>query len=205
MRLNEVTAMTRVGATPRLLFPALAAVAIVAPSLHAQEVEPPVTEEEAAKGLRHELRAGLRLDFATGMLSPGASLDLVMPGSHAWLSLQFLAEVHRWSPRTYDTITGRSQQYVGRVRLGLGTGQGPSVYALFEAGKGVVKVDPSRFEPSQPGDTYGLAGLGLGVGLTVQRVTTLLESVLGTVDNRYFYARLAVAIQYRLLGGGSPR
>ena len=191
--------MTRVRAKPWLVFPALAPVAIVAPALHAQEVDPP-TEEEAAEGRHLDVLLGLRGDFAL-VPSPGASLDLVMSGSRYWASLQFLSQMVRWNVQ-YDPITRRDHYHVGRVRFGLGTGDGPSVYGLFEKGWGVIRVDPI-FEP---GEVYNLSGLGLGAGLTVQRVTASFEIVLG-VANRYspnLYGSLAVSLQYRLLRHG-PR
>ena len=200
MRMNGGTAMTRVRAKPWLVFPALAAVAVVAPALHAQEVDPP-TEQEAAEGRHLDVLVGLRGDFAY-VPSPGASLDLVMSGPRAWVSLQFLAQMVRWDVQ-YDPITRRDHFYVGRVRLGLGTGQGPSVYGLFEKGWGVIRVDPI----SEPGEVYNLTGLGLGAGLTVQRVTASLEVVLGGANRSSpdLYGSLAVSLQYHLRPSSDPR
>ena len=188
----------RVRATPWLLFPGLPAVVVIVPALNAQEVEPR-TEEKAAEG---HMLVGLRGDFIDGLLSPGASVDLVISGSRSWVSLQFLAQMVRWNvPR--DSITRRDHYYVGRVRLGLGTGQGPSVYGLVETGRGIVKVDPTV----APGTVYHLTGLGLGAGLTVQRVTASAEFVLGEANRRItsgWYGSLAVSLQYRV-GRYSPQ
>ena len=187
--------MTRVRAKPWLLFPALAAVAVVAPALHAQEVESPDTEEEMAEA---HMLVGLRVDFVSGLPSPGASVDLVISGSRSWVSLQFLAQIDRWKlPRSG---TGRAHHYLGRARLGLGTGQGPSVYGLVETGRGIIQVSHLR----EPGTVYRLTGLGLGAGLTVQRVTASAEIVLGgaTYPNPLplatLYGSLAVSLQFRL-------
>ena len=191
--------MTRVRARPWWVFPALAAGAVLAPSLHAQDVEPPVTEEEPTAVGHLDVLVGLRGDFAL-LPSPGANLDLVLSVQHAWVSLQFLAQTVRWNVR-HDSLTGRHHHYVGRLRLGLGTGQGPSVYGLFERGWGVVRADPF-FEP---GEVYNLYGLGLGAGLTVQRVTASLETVLGMAglgvasrSSPGLYGSLAVSLQYHL-------
>lgn len=190
--------MTRVRAKPWLLFPALAAVAVVAPALHAQEVDPP-TEEEAAEGRDLDVLVGLRGDFFAGLLSPGASVDLVMSGSRYWASLQFLSQMVRWNVQ-YDPITRRDHYHMGRVRFGLGTGEGPSLYGLFEKGWGVVRVDPF-FES---GRVYSLSGLGLGAGLTIRRVTASFEIVLGGANRADpdLYGSLAVSLQYRLLRRG---
>ena len=188
--------MTRVRARPWWVFPALAAGAVVAPALHGQEVDPPA-EEKAAEA---HMLVGLRVDFVSGLPSPGASVDLVISGSRSWVSLQFLAQIDRWKlPRGFSG-TGRAHHYLGRVRLGLGTGQGPSVYGLVETGRGIIQVSHWR----EPGTVYRLTGLGLGAGLTVQRVTASAEIVLGGVTYpnplplATLYGSLAVSLQFRL-------
>ena len=190
----------RVRATPWLVFPALAAVVVIAPALNAQEVEPPGAEEEAAEGQHLEMLVGLRVDFLDGLPAPGASVDFVISGSGLWVSLQFLAQMVRWKLRSG---TGRDHLYVGRVRLGLGTGQGPSVYGLVETGRGIVQVSHSK----EPGTRYHVTGLGLGAGFTFQRVTASAETVLGEANYPHtspfgggveFYGSLAVSLQFRL-------
>lgn len=193
----------RVRTTPWLLFPALAAVVVIAPALNAQEVEPPGAEEQAAEGQHLGMLLGLRVDFLDGLPAPGASVDLVISGSRLWVSLQFLAQMVRWKlPRSF-TGTGRDHLYVGRVRLGLGTGQGPSVYGLVETGRGIVQVSHSK----EPGTVYHVTGLGLGAGFTFQRVTASAETVLGEAHYPHtapfgggveFYGSLAVSLQFRL-------
>lgn len=189
--------------TPWLLFPALAAVVVIAPALNAQEVEPPGAEEQAAEGQHLGMLVGLRVDFLDGLPAPGASVDLVISGSGLWVSLQFLAQMVRWKlPRGFSG-TGRADHYVGRVRLGLGTGQGPSVYGLVETGRGIVQASHSK----EPGTVSRLTGLGLGAGFTFQRVTASAETVLGEANYPHtspfgggveFYGSLAVSLQFRL-------
>ena len=102
----------------------------------------------------------------------------------------------RWNVQ-YDSKTRRDHLYLGRVRLGLGTREGPSIYALFENGTGTIKADHENWL----GRTYNLTGVGLGVGLTVSRITSLLEAVLGGADRADpgVYLSLGLSLQYRLL------
>ena len=184
-----------VGATPWLIVAGVAFGAVAAPDLQAQEVEPTL-EGATAEEPRFDLRVGLRGELY-GVPSPGVSVDLVINGSRSpvWASLQFLAQMVRWNVQ-YDDLTRRDHYYIGRVRLGLGRGDGPSIYGLFEKGFGVVMTDRA----SWLGRVYNLTGIGLGAGLTVRRVTVSFEVVIGAANRSSpdLYGGLGLSLQYRL-------
>ncbi len=175
---------------------AMVAWALVAPGLQAQEADSlPVVA--AQDGPQVGVLVGMRIQWV-GVASPGANLDLMvdLPNRPIWVSLQFLAQIIRWNVQ-YDSTTRRDHLYLGRVRLGLGTREGPSIYALFENGTGTIKADD---ENRLLGKTYNLTGVGLGVGLTVSRITSSLEAVLGGADRADpgIYIHLGLSLQYRL-------
>ncbi|WP_419936962.1 hypothetical protein [Candidatus Palauibacter sp.] len=180
---------------PWSIVAAMVAWAMVAPGLQAQEADSlPVVA--AQDGSQVSVLAGMRIDLG-GVPSPGASLEVMAdsPIRHIWMSLQFLAQMTRWNVQ-YDSMTRRDHGYLGRVRAGLGTGAGPSIYVLFEHGIGIIKADRERLL----GQTYEMTGVGLGVGLTVGRVTGSLEFVLGGADRADpdLYGGLGLSLQYRL-------
>ena len=184
------------GVKPWLAVMILAGSATVVPQLRAQELDrDPARGGVAVESSQFGVLVGVRGEFA-GLTSPGASLDLVLnaPNSPVWMSLQFLAQMTRWNVDFYDEVR-RNRSYSGRVRLGLGRRQGPSVYALFERGAGTI-VAPDVWQ----GDTYSLVAGGLGVGWTVGRVTASVEGGLGN-RTRYRserYHSLGVSLQYHL-------
>ena len=149
-----------------------------------------------------DVLVGMRGELV-GLFSPGANLDVVVrfPDSAAWASMGFLAQMIRWNVQ-YDHKTRRDHQYLGRVRLGLGQGEGPIIYGLVEYGTGVIKTEPE----SMRGDTYNVTGLGLGVGWTVRRMTISTEAAVGSEDRADPSARisLGVSFQYRILPADSP-
>ena len=174
---------------------AMVAWALVAPGLQAQEADSlPVVA--AQDGPQVGVLVGMRIHLV-GVASPGANLDLMVdwPNRPIWVSLQFLAQMIRWNVQ-YDSTTRRDHLYLGRVRLGFGTREGPSIYALFEKGTGTIKADGANWL----GRTYNLTGVGLGVGLTVSKITSSLEAVLGGADRAdpQFYIDLGLSLQYRL-------
>ena len=178
----------------------LAVGALAASVLEAQEVSrEPVGSTEDGPPL--DVLVGLRGEFV-GLFSPGANLDFVVrfTDSAAWASVGFLAQMIRWNVQ-YDRETRRDHLYLGRVRLGLGQGEGPIVYGLFEYGTGVIRTEPE----SDRGDTYNVSGLGLGVGWTVGRMTISTEAVLGLADrgDPDLRGSLGVSFQYRILSAGS--
>ena len=185
----------RVGVPPRCTLAAMVAWAMAAPGLQAQEADslPVVAAQDVPQV---SVLVGMRIELG-GVPSPGASLEVLAdsPIRHIWVSLQFLAQITRWNVQ-YDTVTRRYHSYLGRVRAGLGTGEGPRFYALFEHGIGIIKADRERLL----GQTYNMTGVGLGVGLTVGRVTGSLEFVLGEADrnNPDLYGGLGLSLQYRL-------
>ena len=132
----------------------------------------------------------------TGLTSPGASLDLVLHAAEApiWMSAQFLAQVTRWNVDYYDVVR-RNRRYSGRIRLGYGRRQGPSVYALVERGRGVIEA-PDIWH----GDTYSVVAGGLGVGWTIGRVTASVEGGIGrrTRYRPHHHHSLGVSLQYHL-------
>ena len=188
---------SRVGVTSCLIVAGLATGPLAAPDLQAQEVEPPL-EGTKVEEPRFDLRVGLRGELH-GVPSPGVSVDLALNGSRSpvWVSVQYLAQMVRWNVQ-YDDLTRRDHYHLGRVRLGLGRGEGPSIYGLFEKGFGVIMMD----RPSWRGRSYDLTGMGLGAGLTVRRVTVSFEVVLGVADRSSpdLYGGLGLALQYRLWG-----
>ena len=186
---------TRVSMAPWSIVAAMVAWAMVAPGLQAQEADslPVVATQDVPQV---SVLAGMRVELY-GVPSPGASLEVLAdsPIRHIWVSLQFLAQITRWNVQ-YDSMTRRDHRYLGRVRAGLGTGEGPSIYVLFEHGIGIIKADGERWI----GRTYNMTGLGLGVGLTVGRVTGSLEAVLGGADRADpdLYVSPGLSLQYRL-------
>lgn len=182
------------GAVPLSVVAALAGGAAVAPGLPAQEVDsvPDAAEKE---GLRLGVLVGVRGELFP-VPSPGASADLVLdlPELPIWVSLQLMAQTVRWNVQ-YDAVTRRDTHRLLRVRLGYGKRQG-LVYALFEKGRGVVRKDPGCC----PGDTYDVAGIGLGGGTSFGRFTASLEAVLGgaTRGDHGPYIRFGPQLQYRV-------
>lgn len=185
----------RAGAVPLSVVAALAGGAAVAPGLSAQEVDsvPDAAEKE---GLRLGVLVGVGVELV-GPPSPGASADLVLdlPELPIWVSLQLMAQTVSWNVQ-YDAVTRRDTHRLCRVRLGYGKRQGPMFYALFEKGIGVVKKDPGCC----PGDTYDVAGIGLGGGTSFGRFTASLEAVLGgaTRGDHGPYIRFGPQLQYRV-------
>ena len=188
-------AVTRIGVMPGPLVATLMAGMIVAPGLSGQEVES-LPNARAAEGPQFGVLVGLRGDLV-GVPSPGASLDLVLdsPEGPIWMSLQFLAQMIRWNVQG-DPRTRRDHIFVGRFRLGHGARWGPRFYGLFEKGIGVIMTEPA---PSR-GDTYDLAGFGVGGEETDGRFTVSLELVIGVANRStpWFYGHGGVAVQYRL-------
>lgn len=133
----------------RLGIVALAAGALTASVLEAQEVSRE-RDGSTEEGPPLDVLVGMRGELV-GLFSPGAHLDVVVrfPDSAAWVSMGFLAQMIRWNVQ-YDHKTRRDHQYLGRVRLGLGQGEGPIIYGLLEYGTGVIKTEPE----SMRGDTY---------------------------------------------------
>ena len=178
----------------------LAAGALTASVLEAQEVS---RERDGSTegGPLPDVVVGMRGELV-GLFSPGASLDVVVrfPDTAAWASMGFLAQMVRWDVQ-YDSKTRRDHQYLGRVRLGLGQGEGPIIYGLVEYGTGVIKTEPE----SMRGDRYNVTGLGLGVGWTVRRMTISTEAAVGSEDRADPSARisLGVSLQYRILPADS--
>lgn len=184
----------------RAVIVGLAVGALTVSGLEAQEV----SRERAGStgdGPPLDILVGLRGELS-GLFSPGANLDVVarFSDSAVWVSVQFLAQMIRWNVQ-YNRKTRRDHLYLGRVRLGLGQGEGPTIYGLFEYGTGVIRTEPERLR----GDTYNVNGLGLGVGWTVRRVTISAEAVLGLADRGDADLRgsLGVSFQYRILSAGS--
>ena len=184
----------------RLGIVALAVGALTASVLEAQEVSRERDGSTEEGGLPDVL-VGMRGELV-GLFSPGANLDVVVrfPDTAAWVSMGLLAQMIRWNVQ-YDHRTRRDHQYLGRVRLALGQGEGPIIYGLVEYGTGVIKTEPE----SMRGDTYNVTGLGLGVGWTVRRMTISTEAAVGSEDRADPSARisLGVSFQYRILPADS--
>ena len=168
-----MNAVTRIGVMPWPLLATLVAIAVVAPGLPAQEVDP-LQDGLAAKGPRFGVFVGVRGELTGLVPSPGASLDLVWNDAKQpiWVSVQLLAQMLRW--KSDDRPPTGHDIFLGRLRLGLGKRQGPSIYELYEKGRGTIRKGPSR------GNGFDLAGVGLGVGWTAGRVSTSAEATIGT-------------------------
>ncbi|MDE2763286.1 MAG: hypothetical protein OXQ94_05535 [Gemmatimonadota bacterium] len=121
---------------------------------------------------------------------PVPPLSLPMP----WISAQFVVQmIEKYVPRA----TERDLLYFGRFMSGYGRGPGLSGFAFIEAGRGVIKRDAQPFVIDQ---TYGLWGIGLGLGYTLWRFSTTLEASVGGSgrlgsQNRNSYG---VSLQYRV-------
>ena len=181
------------GVKPWLMVAVLAG-AVTAPRVEAQEL---ARGGEAQASSQFGVLVGMRGEF-TGLASPGASLDLVLnaPQTPVWVSLQFLAQKTRWNVDFYDEVR-RNSSYSGRMRIGYGGRQGPSVYALLERGWGTIEA-PDIWE----GDSYSVVAAGLGVGWTIGRLTASVEGGRGRRTRfRHKPQRhhsLGVGLQYHL-------
>ncbi len=185
--------VTRVGGVPWFVAAVLVAGAVAAPGVQAQKVEPPVDSTEVRDG-PFSVSLGLRLEFL-GVASPGASLQMTLTGGRLWFSLEFLARMIRWNVQ-YDPHTRRDHRYSARLIAGVGTGEGPSAFVLYERGTATIKTHPEYWR----GRTYGFSGIGLGTGYTVGRVTATFELSLG-VSNRAsgaLYGSLGMSLRLRL-------
>ena len=189
---------TGIGVKAWLMVVVLAGGATIAPRVQAQDpMLNPALDGEAQEGSQLGVLVGMRGEF-TGLASPGASLDLVLnaPQTPIWASLQFLAQKTRWNVEFYDDVR-RNSSYSGRIRIGYGRRQGPSVYALLERGWGTIDA-PEFWQ----GDTYSVVAGGLGVGWTIGRLTASVEGGLGRRTRfRHRPERhhsLGVGLQYHL-------
>ncbi len=168
--------------------------AIPAPSLQGQETEP---ARDSAWAVDRPLSVllGVRGEL-TGIPSSGASLQLtwITPDRWPWLAVEYLAQTVRWNVQ-YDAKTRRDQLYFGRLKLGVGKGQAPSVFVFFEKGRGTIKTEPADWR----GKIYDLSGLGAGMGITVGRISISVEGSLGGANrsNPDLYGSLGVALQFR--------
>jgi len=173
---------------------ALALGALTASALEAQEVN---REHDGST----DVLVGMRAELGR-LFSPGANLDVVarFPDSAAWASMGLLAQMIRWNVQS-DRKTRRDHQYLGRIRVGLGQGEGPIIYGLLEYGIGVIATEPE----SKRGDTYNVSGFGMGLGWTVGRMTISTEAAVGTTDRADPSARISLGLsfQYRILPAGS--
>ena len=163
------------GVKPWLTVVVFAGGLVTAPRVQAQELAlDPARDGEAQGSSQFGVLVGMRGEF-TGLASPGASLDLVLnaPQTPIWVSLQFLAQKTRWNVDFYDEVR-RNSSYSGRMRIGYGRRQGPSVYALLERGWGTIDA-PDIWH----GDSYSVVAGGLGVGWTIGRLTASVEGGLG--------------------------
>lgn len=176
---------------------AMAAVAMPVSGIHAQEADSLPPESASEGGPQLGVLVGVHYSF-TRVPSPGASLDLVLdsPNRLPWLSLQFLAQMVRWTVQ-YDPLTRRDHNYLGRVRLGLGRRPGVAVYALFEKGTAVIKTEPEYWR----GRTYDKTGIGVGAAAGTSRFTTSLELRVGEANRASgsLYGSIDLVLQYRFL------
>ena len=170
--------LKRVGGTQWFVAAVVAAGAVAAPGMQAQEVELRVDSSEV-KERPLSVSLGLRLEFWE-VTSPGASLQVTLTPGRLWFSLEFLAQMVRWNVR-YDPYTRRDHVYLGRLSAGVGTGEGPSLFLFYEKGTGVAKthLESRRRRGWTGGRIYGLNGIGLGTGYTAGRVTATLDVSLG--------------------------
>lgn len=193
--------VTRVGRAPWFVAAVLAAGAVAAPGMQAQQVELPVDSTEVRER-PPIVSLGLRLEFV-GVMSSGASVRVTLIPGRVWLSLDYLAQMLRWetnrSPCSgrYDPHTRRDHVHIGRLVAGVGTGGGPSAFVFYEHGAGATRT---RCGPMGQ-NTYGLSGVGLGAGYTAGRVTATLDFSLGAernVPSPYFYGLFGISLRFRL-------
>lgn len=137
---------------------------------------------------------GARLDFV-GVASPGLSGQMIVIPGRMWVSLGFLAQMIRWTVQ-YDPHTRRDHLLLGRVGAGVGTGEGPSLFAFFEAGTGTIRTHPESWR----GKRYDLTGIGLGAGYTAGRVTATLDLSVGEANrnNPDLYGLLGISLRWHL-------
>ena len=185
---------TRATTRRRFVLAIVGVCAISVPSLQGQEAEP---ARDSAWAVDRPLSVllGVRGEL-TGILSPGASLQLTWntPDRWPWLAVEFLAQTVRWNVQ-YDDKTRRDQLHFGRLRLGVGKGQGPSVFVFFEKGRGTIKTEPAYWRAK----IYDLEGLGAGMGITVGRISSSVEASIGGANRSSpdLYGSLGVALQFR--------
>ncbi len=186
--------LTRFGVAPWFVAGVLAAGAFAAPGLNAQEVGPP-HDGATVNGPHFNVLAGLHLPL-------GASLDLAMNGSRVpvWVSAQFMIQMHHFEQRSepwrgqYSPLERRRAAIrAARFRLGLGKVRGPRIYAVLEAGVGVIA-------PSETWDreSYGFVGLGPGLGWAFRRWTVSIDGTIGETSDNKFHVGGALSLQYHL-------
>jgi len=171
---------------------------VVVPCAQAQEVEPPVD----STALLFDVSIGARLEI-WGAASPGVTGQLTMtpaPG-RVWVSMSFIAQMRRWAGR-YDPHTRRDQVFFRRFAIGVGTDEGPIAFVFVEDGIGRVETYPGSLREK----SYGLNGIGLGIGYTVGRVTATADLSHGETKRcppppsypADLYTILGVSIRWRL-------
>ncbi len=171
---------------------------VAAPCAKAQEVEFEVDTTEVS-ALFVTVSLGARLAFGD-VASPGVSgrLTVAMPGQ-GWFSMSFLAQMARWTVQ-YDPHTRRDYLFLRRFAMGVGTDEGPSAFVFVDGGTGRVETYPDSLR----GKSFGLFGIGLGVGYTVGKVTATVDLSHGErVHPRRsypydLYTLLGVSLQWRV-------
>ena len=196
-----MTGLTRGGGAPWLVAAVLAAGAVAAPNLQAQEGEPSVDSTEVRERPL-SVSLGLRLEFL-GLASPGASLQMTLNPGRLWFSLEYLAQMMRWKTNRspcdgrHDLHTRRDHVHIGRLVAGVGRGGGPSAFVFYERGAGATKTCRGSLRQH----TYGLRGVGLGAGYTAGRVTAALDFSLGEelkTPSPYLYGLFGISVRIGL-------
>lgn len=173
----------------------LVAAAVVVPGAAGQP-PPPAPEATAGGDRPFSILPGFRMEFRNET-SLGGSLQFIyyLPSPSPWLSLQMHGQASRWKEE--HNITLHDNLYFGRLMGGYGRGDGPSVFAFLDLGKGTVERNNNAFEV---GDSFTMWGIGLGVGLSMWGITAKLDASTGGARKLKAESRNTVAatLQYRI-------
>ncbi len=160
----------------------------------AQKVEP--ESDSTARSFEPAVSVGPRLEIS-GVASPGVIGQLTVtpkPG-RTWFSISLIAQMRHVPPHTR-----RDQVFLRRIAFGVGTDDGPNVFAFVGGGTGRIESPDSM-----RGKKYQLFSIGLGAGYTVGRMTVTVDLSHGESDRDYpprfpvdIYTILGASLRWRL-------
>ena len=185
---------TSIGQFGTCLLAVLAAVAVVVPGAAGQP-PPPTPDATVAEDRAFSILPGFRMEFRNET-SLGGSLQFIyyLPRPSPWLSLQMHYQMSK--KKEQHNVTLHDDLYFGRFMGGYGRGDGPSVFAFLDFGRGTVKSD----HLFGAGDSFTMWGVGVGVGLSLWGITAKLDASTGGARKLKPEGRntLAATLQYRV-------
>ena len=198
---SRVTGTLRTGTVLPFMAVLVLAGVVATAGLQAQEGE--ATDDAASdRNGGFDVFAGARL-VLKDVRSPGGSLQVtwhipepVPPLSlpMPWLSVEFVVQrIEKHVPRARE----EDLLYFGRFISGYGSGPGLSGFLFVESGRGEIKRD---VQPFVIGQTYGMWGIGLGLGYTLWEVSATLEASVGGTGRQGSQDRNSyrISLKYRI-------